>query len=92
MTKNYRLLFHKTWDGHFQKLDASVQRGIFKKILQLQQDDNPVPARHLRHGLPYFVMEVGQYRVCFKRDESEKEIKLFFAGKHKDYEKWLMEQ
>jgi len=85
----YVLDFHKKWDEYFQKLDLSVKKRLFKKILKLQE---PVPARHLKHGLPYFVLESKQYRICFTRNESKKLVKLFFAGTHKDYEKWIQKQ
>lgn len=85
----YALDFHKNWDEYFQKLDLPVQKKLFKKILRLQER---VKARHLKHGLPYFVLESKQYRICFTRNESKKQVKLFFAGTHKDYEKWIQKQ
>ena len=85
----YSLTFHEKWDRYFQDLDQSVQKRLFKRILRLQ---GKTPARHLRHGLPYFVLESGQYRICFTRDEKKKEVKLFFAGTHTDYKRWIREQ
>jgi hypothetical protein len=50
------------------------------------------PARHLKHGLDYFVVETGQYRICFKAGERREVKVIYFAGTHKDYEKWVQEQ
>lgn len=47
-------------------------------------------ARHLRHGLPFFVVESGQLRVCFEEDRRKRII--VFAGNHKQYEKWYRNQ
>ena len=42
----------------------------------------------MQFGLPYFVIEVGQYRIVYKYYE-EKELKIiYFIGTHKEYEKW----
>jgi len=54
-----------------------------KKIQQLK---TLAKARHLKKGLPYFVVETGQYRICFKEEGNLRTI--HFAGNHKQYQKW----
>ncbi len=79
----YRLEYETGWDVHFNDLDHSVQIPIWKKINQLKTLQS---ARHLERGLPYFVVEVGQYRICFEQIDDIRTI--VFVGNHKQYEKW----
>jgi len=79
------LEFEKGWDEHFRKFDASVRERIWKKVLQLEQ---PLPHRHLKHGLPFFVEEVGGYRIVFEVYEKEMTKRIHFIGNHKQYEAW----
>ncbi len=82
----YFLEFHEDWHYYFGKLDNSVKKQIMKKVMQLQ---NPLPARHLKFGLDFYVEDVGQYRICYKIDETRQAKVFYFAGTHKEYEKWL---
>ncbi|MFH1056345.1 MAG: hypothetical protein V1717_00925 [Candidatus Micrarchaeota archaeon] len=82
----YSLEFEPGWDEFFKKLDSAVKQRIWKKILQLK---NPLKHRHLKYGLPFFVEEAGGYRIVFKVVEGVKVKKVFFAGDHKQYEKWF---
>ena len=42
--------------------------------------------RHLKLGSPFFIVESGQYRICFI--ETKNKRILMFIGNHKDYDKW----
>jgi len=79
----FELVFAQGWDCYFYKMDKSVQKPIMKKIQQLKFLGK---TRHLEHGLPFFVVEAGQYRICFE-EWSNKRV-IVFAGSHKQYEKW----
>lgn len=81
----YSLDFHPDWAEYLSRLDNSVQIQVMKKVLQLQA---PIIGRHLRHGLDFFVEEVGGYRITYKSDKNRKVRTLFFVGSHKDYDKW----
>ncbi|MGI6589945.1 MAG: hypothetical protein ACOX1V_04785 [Candidatus Iainarchaeum sp.] len=72
------------WDIHFSKLDKSVQERIWKRILKLKVLST---SRHLKHGVPFFVLETGQYRICYEESSSNLRT-IMFAGTHKQYEKW----
>ncbi len=48
--------------------------------------DNP-SRRHMKHGLPYFVDEVGQGRIVYQVVNDTIFVLRCFAS-HKDYEKW----
>ncbi len=45
--------------------------------------------RHLKKGAKFFVNEIGQYRIIYKVFKEKKEIRFYFIGKHKEYEKWF---
>ncbi len=75
------------WGHCFARLDNSIKRQIARKIDKLAF---PINARHLLHGLPYFVVQVGQYRIVFEEIGATRI--LLFVGDHKQYEMWLAEQ
>lgn len=83
----FELSFAEEWDEYFKKLDKPEKQKIWAKIQQLKTLQS---ARHLRHGLPFFVVESGQYRICFEEKNNSRII--MFAGTHKQYEKWLKKQ
>lgn len=45
------------------------------------------PGRHLKHGLPFHVEEVGQGRIVYQVVSDTIFVLRCFAS-HKDYEKW----
>lgn len=83
----FELDFADGWDIHFSKLDNSERERIWKKIQQLKF---LAKVRHLKKGLPFFVVETGQYRVCF--EQKQKTRMVVFAGNHKQYEEWYKKQ
>lgn len=87
MSTLFELKFMDGWDKYYSKLSNPERERIWKKILQLKTLQK---IRHLKHGLPFFVLETGQYRICF--EEKDKIRRVMFAGNHKQYEKWYMRQ
>ena len=87
MISLFELHYADGWDIFYSKMDSSEKERIWKKIQQLKTLEK---ARHLKKGLPYFVVETGQYRVAFK--EEAKKRTIYFAGNHKQYEKWYKAQ
>ena len=79
----YEIKYAEGWDEHFSKFDKNIQSKIVKKIQKLKEQTN---SRHLGHGMPYFVEENGQNRICFKEENNFRRIT--FIGTHKQYEKW----
>ncbi len=85
MIFTYMLTFDEKWDDYFGSLPNDIKTRILKKLEQIK---NGLPGRHLEHGIPVFVEEVGQYRICYVQDEKNKTRKIYFAGDHKNYDKW----
>lgn len=73
------------WAKHFASFDKPVKLRIVKKLEQLKTKER---SRHLKHGSPYFVEEVGGYRIAFKSDEKTFIKTICFVGDHKQYEAW----
>jgi len=78
--------FDPAWKGRFERLPEDLKARVVKKLKQIL---NGLPGRHLKHGLDYFVEEVGQHRICYKTFEERKVRRFYFVGDHKDYERWL---
>lgn len=80
----FEVRFKVGWDENLSTFDFAIRKRIAKKIEQLQFLQS---ARHLKHGLPYFVVEVSQYRIIF--EEAANVRKIMFVGNHKQYESWV---
>ncbi|MBN1941619.1 MAG: hypothetical protein JW772_05570 [Candidatus Diapherotrites archaeon] len=85
----YKLDFKPGWDIYFSKMDKKTQGQIWKKI---QKQKTETKSRHMRFGLEFYVLEIGQYRVALKLKEKEKLKTVWFAGNHKQYERWYKRQ
>lgn len=86
----YNVVLDEYARERFLALDKSVREKIARKLLQLERDD--LVSRHLKHGVPTSVGEVGQYRIVFKTIEGLKEKRVIFVGDHKNYAEWLRQQ
>ena len=80
----YTINFAPKWDIYFKNFDSQIQKRIAKKINQLKND---ISARHNKFGLSYFVLEVGQYRICYIENKNKKNRIIAFTGTHKQYTK-----
>ena len=80
----YEVSFEEDAERMLGKMDKSVRQRILKKAIQLENDGSI--SRHLRHGVPCFVEEVGGYRIAFVIKEKQKRI--LFVGDHKQYVRW----
>ena len=81
----YKATFHKDWPEYFDKLDATIREHITKKIQKVLEHPQK---RHLGGSAKYFVDETGQYRILYMVFEEKQEVRFFFVGKHKEYERW----
>ncbi|MFH1200563.1 MAG: hypothetical protein V1708_05850 [Candidatus Micrarchaeota archaeon] len=80
----YEVLLEDAPKAALGSLDKSVRERIIKRLLRMK--DEP-PGRHLKHGLPFFAIKIGQYRIAYTCRESVK--KVYFAGDHNGYERWF---
>lgn len=81
----FSIEFDPRWEEYYSSLPPDIKPRVWKKILQIQAG---LPGRHLQHGIPIFVEEVGQYRICYMEDKNNKIRKIYYVGKHKEYDKW----
>ncbi len=81
----YKATFHKDWPEYFDKLDNQIKERTAKKIQKILERPQK---RHLGGNAKYFVDEIGQYRILYMVFEEKKEVRFFFIGNHKEYEKW----
>ena len=81
----YKATFHEEWPEHFDKLEPQIKERTVKKIQKILEYPQK---RHLKKGAKYFVDEVGQHRILYMLFEKTNEIRFYFIGNHKDYEKW----
>jgi len=79
----FELHYAGDWDIFYCKMDKAEQLRIWKKIQQLK---TLARTRRLKEGLPYFVVETGQCRICFREEGNKRTI--HFVGNHKQYQKW----
>jgi mRNA-degrading endonuclease RelE of RelBE toxin-antitoxin system len=77
--------FHQDWSVYFDKLEDTVKERVVKKIRKIIEYPQK---RHLGGRANYFVDEVGQYRILYMVFDEKKEVRFYFVGNHKDYERW----
>jgi len=80
---NFEVLLHEDAAASILKIDALIRERIIKRIARMR--DEPA-GRHLKYGLDFFVIVVGQYRIVYTCEGKQKTI--YFVGNHKEYEKW----
>ncbi len=81
----YKLVFDEDWSKYFNKLDNLIKERTAKKIKKIIEFPQK---RHLKKSANYFVDEIGQSRIIYRIFEQQKEVRFYFIGNHKEYEKW----
>ncbi|MFH1224714.1 MAG: type II toxin-antitoxin system RelE/ParE family toxin [Candidatus Diapherotrites archaeon] len=81
----YRATYDEDWQKYFNCLDnATKERAAkkIKKILGFPKKGHPgLRAR-------FFVDEIGRHRIIYRVFGEHEEVKFYFVGNHKEYEKW----
>lgn len=67
-----------------QAMDSSLYKNFSKHLRKIAE--TPFQ-RHLKHGIPFYVEEVGQGRITYSISDDTIFIERCFT-KHKDYENW----
>ena len=86
MINIYRESFDEKWPECFEKIDNTVKERVAKKIRKILEFPKK---RHLKKGARFFVDEIGQNRIVYRVFEENKEVRFYFIGNHKEYEKWF---
>jgi mRNA-degrading endonuclease RelE of RelBE toxin-antitoxin system len=81
----YKATFHEDWPEFFGRLESQVKERTAKKIQKILEHPQK---RHLKRGANYFVDQINQYRILYMVFEENTEVRFFFIGDHKEYEKW----
>ena len=82
----YSATFDEAWPKFFEKLSPEIKKRVSKKIKVLLVFPKK---RHLKKGAKFFVGEVGNYRIVYRVFDFSKEVRFYFVGNHKEYEKWF---
>lgn len=82
----YKATFHKDWPGYFDKIEHTIKERVTKKIQKILERPQK---RHLKSRAKYFVDEIGQYSILYMVFEERQEVRFYFVGNHKEYEKWF---
>ena len=81
----YKESFDEKWPEYFAKLDNKIKERVAKKIKKILEFPQK---RHLRKSAKFFVDEIGQHRIVYRVFEENNEVRFYFVGNHKEYEKW----
>ncbi len=76
--------YKEGWDILLHGFPHDIQDRILKKIEQMKQ---PLQGRGL-HGSHFQVEEVGEHRIAYSLDSTNRIKEIHFVGNHKQYEKW----
>ena len=70
-------------------LEKETKERVAKKIRKILEFPEK---RHLKKGAKFFVAEVGQYRILYRVFKETNEVRFYFVGNDKQYEKWYKMQ
>lgn len=84
----YSASFDEDWPQYFDRLENEIKERTVKKIKKILEYPKK---RHLKQGVRFFVDEIGQYRILYRVFEDNQEVRFYFVGNHKQYEKWYKE-
>ncbi|MFH0906463.1 MAG: hypothetical protein V1824_03945 [archaeon] len=83
----YILEFTEEFEKEYNKLDLFLRKKIYNKALELLEPD--ISRKHLKYGLPYFVLKIDKSSRLIYNLESNKVICIKYFNTHKEYEKWF---
>jgi len=82
----FKAVYDEDWLKYFIILDNIIKERITKKIKKILEFPKK---RHLSKKANFFVDEAGQYRILYRVFEETNEVRFYFVGNHKQYEKWF---
>lgn len=81
---NYQITFGRTARKELQKLEETVLYKIFPKIEMLGDNPKPVGCRKLQSYENLWRIRVGDYRVLYTIEESEKLVDIVAVRHRKE--------
>ncbi len=84
----YAAGFDEDWPKYFGRLEKEAKERIAKKISKILVFPKK---RHLGQKARFFVDEAGQHRIIYRVFDESKEVRFYFVGNHKEYEKWYQQ-
>ncbi len=85
MINIYKAAYDEEWPQYFNSLDSTIKEHVAKKISKILEFPKK---RHLGQRARFFVDEAGQYRILYRIFDETNEVRFYFVGNHKEYEKW----
>jgi mRNA-degrading endonuclease RelE of RelBE toxin-antitoxin system len=83
---NMKAEFSETAVKDLEDVDKATYTAFRK---HLQKIAMMPPTRHMRHGLPFNIEEVGQGRIAYQVDDENETLYIIRCfSDHKEYEKW----
>lgn len=81
----YMPKFEPDWNKYYNNLTSEMKERTAKKIKIILE--NP-KKRHMKANARFFVDEIGQNRIIYRIFEDLNEVRFYFVGNHKEYEKY----
>jgi len=81
----YTAIYDEDWNNYFEKHSHELKIRIVKKVSKILEYPQK---RHMKSNARFFVDEIGQYRILYRVFEDLKQVKFYFVGDHKEYEKY----
>lgn len=82
----FKVTYDEDWPRYFNKIDNTIKERVAKKINKIVEFPKK---RHLKQGARFFVDEIGQHRILYRIFDEMKEVRFYFVGNHKEYQKWF---
>ncbi|MBI4361260.1 hypothetical protein HY572_05815 [Candidatus Micrarchaeota archaeon] len=77
--------FDEDWPKYFEALDSVTKERVVKKIRKILEYPKK---RHMGKNTRFFVDEAGQHRITYRVFDESNQVRFYFVGDHKQYEKW----
>ena len=81
----YIAAFDGDWPKYFNSLENTFKERVAKKMAKILEYPKK---RHLGQKANFFVDEAGQHRILYRVFDDANEVRFYFVGNHKEYEKW----
>ena len=84
MTACYKIIFLKSFDHDLRKLDKRLIPVMVEKVLALENNPHPAQSKKMRGTNNEYRLRVGDYRVFYSIDNTEKEITIYHVAHRRE--------